>query len=750
MTRCAKPITCEFQRPFRATLQPPFIKSQFMLAGVGFALAVGVMWGLVFDRLLRKDCLLSYSERLFFCRETRMRSVKPICATRTVATLRTTAVLAVIAVPLWLTGCGGGNQSTGSSVSNATGVAVATTAKALDQTPPVVFDARVDASLCNTNGAPTASPDGSSTALMDGQCMRTSPLLLAPPNVVKVTTQQARTAGAPSTRATTLATGTITSTAVFDWAEATFAGIFVGHKTNQTAGALVYRFYPESQTYIAVNDDKVYVLGPATNNAVALVGRLADFNCLVFPGNCTVPDSPVIGTATAGDGLGVIAFSGASSGSGASVSFYTATCIAVGSSKSASATASPITVSGLTNDTLYSCQVSATNNAGTSNASGVVTVKPVASSTPITPGATAPGAPTIGAATAGNASASIAFTAPASNGGATITLYTATCTAAGVSKTGSTTASPASVTGLTNSTVYSCSVTATNSVGTGAASGSVSVTPVASTSSGTASTASVLCSYSASVLNTFLNLTSTSAISCSGTQRTITGNGIPDHTLGAFPSSGNPNTISLQNVRFTNTTAPAVVSSTGTAVAHTLGYANNAIKFDPATAESYQNAGVWNIEALNQTYFSAGADSSNAHVQPNGAYHYHGIPEGYVTRLAKGTGMALVGFAVDGFPMYARYGYNTATDANSGTKAMTPSWRKKTTPSAGRPSTSIAAMGTFTQDFEYVAGLGDLDECNGRFGVTPEFPNGIYHYYITDAFPYIQRCVKGTAASTGP
>ena len=57
---------------------------------------------------------------------------------------------------------------------------------------------------------------------------------------------------------------------------------------------------------------------------------------------------------------------------------------------------------------------------------------------------------------------------------------------------------------------------------------------------------------------------------------------------------------------------------------------------------------------------------------------------------------------------------------------------------------------TTTQDYEYVAGSGDLDECNGRFGVTPEFPNGIYHYYITDAFPYIQRCVKGTAASTGP
>ena len=27
-------------------------------------------------------------------------------------------------------------------------------------------------------------------------------------------------------------------------------------------------------------------------------------------------------------------------------------------------------------------------------------------------------------------------------------------------------------------------------------------------------------------------------------------------------------------------------------------------------------------------------------------------------------------------------------------------------------------MGAFTQDYEYVEGLGDLDQCNGRFGVT--------------------------------
>ena len=52
-------------------------------------------------------------------------------------------------------------------------------------------------------------------------------------------------------------------------------------------------------------------------------------------------------------------------------------------------------------------------------------------------------------------------------------------------------------------------------------------------------------------------------------------------------------------------------------------------------------------------------------------------------------------------------------------------------------------MGAFTQDYEYVEGLGDLDECNGRFGTTPEFPNGIYYYVVSDDFPFFTRCLKG-------
>ena len=99
--------------------------------------------------------------------------------------------------------------------------------------------------------------------------------------------------------------------------------------------------------------------------------------------------------------------------------------------------------------------------------------------------ATLPGAPTIGTATAGNASASVSFTAPASNGGSAITGYTVTSNPG--NRTGSGSTSPITVTGLTNGTAYTFTVTATNAVGTGAASAaSNAATPMASGACGTA------------------------------------------------------------------------------------------------------------------------------------------------------------------------------------------------------------------------------------------------------------------------
>ena len=97
----------------------------------------------------------------------------------------------------------------------------------------------------------------------------------------------------------------------------------------------------------------------------------------------------------------------------------------------------------------------------------------------VTPPATVPDPPTIGTATAGNTNASVAFTAPANDGGAAITTYTVTASPGGATGTGS--SSPITVIGLTNGTAYTFSVTATNSVGqSNASSGSNAVTPKAS------------------------------------------------------------------------------------------------------------------------------------------------------------------------------------------------------------------------------------------------------------------------------
>jgi hypothetical protein len=123
------------------------------------------------------------------------------------------------------------------------------------------------------------------------------------------------------------------------------------------------------------------------------------------------------------------------------------------------------------------------------------------------------------------------------------------------------------------------------------------------------------------------------------------------------------------------------------------GYALNGVKFDPSTAGTCPsdatsttdctllgNAGSWNIEALGQTTFDFGLDSNNAHVQPSGAYHYHGMPTGILNNNGVTSGnpkMLLVGFAQDGFPIYARYGYSSPTDASSALKVTRRATRSR-------------------------------------------------------------------------
>ena len=256
-----------------------------------------------------------------------------------------------------------------------------------------------------------------------------------------------------------------------------------------------------------------------------------------------------------------------------------------------------------------------------------------------------------------------------------------------------------------------------------------------------------------------------------GIERVLSGNGIPNHEIGTFPNADNPNTITEQNVNKRFTLCPEIITESRLEVigpALAIAYALNSVKFDPATAGRCNNAGEcslargqgnWNIEALGHDTFDFGDDMNHAHVQPNGEYHYHGMPELLVEFLGDNQGMTIVGWASDGFPVYARYGYSNANNSNSGIKSLAPSYRLKSEPNANRPTILTAliggpgqgttnpntpiSMGAFTQDYEYVEGLGDLDECNGRFGVTPEFPDGIYYYVVTDDFPFFTRCLKG-------
>ncbi len=124
----------------------------------------------------------------------------------------------------------------------------------------------------------------------------------------------------------------------------------------------------------------------------------------------------------------------------------------------------------LTFVTAGSCTIDA-DQSGNASTNAAPTV-----SRTFTVNAVVPGAPTIGTATAGDTQADVAFTAPASNGGATITGYTVTSNPGGFTGTGA--GSPITVTGLTNGVSYTFTVTATNSAGTGSASGaSNSITP---------------------------------------------------------------------------------------------------------------------------------------------------------------------------------------------------------------------------------------------------------------------------------
>ena len=117
----------------------------------------------------------------------------------------------------------------------------------------------------------------------------------------------------------------------------------------------------------------------------------------------------------------------------------------------------------------------------------------------------------------------------------------------------------------------------------------------------------------------------------------------------------------------------------------------------------------------------------------------------------------IVGIAYDGYPIYGPWGYTTYNDNTSAVKRVTTSFAKATVDTA-RPAgfkftdqltfsdstpNQTLVSGSFIQDYSYAPGSGDLDQSNGRYCVTPDFPNGTYAYFMCQdnsgnpVFPYV-------------
>lgn len=180
-----------------------------------------------------------------------------------------------------------------------------------------------------------------------------------------------------------------------------------------------------------------------------------------------MPGAPTIWMASPGNASVTLNFYGPLSDGGSAITSYVATSSPGNITATAAGTATSITVNGLTNGTPYIFTLTAINANGSGSAS--------TASAAVTP-STVPGAPTSVTATPANASASVSFVAPADNGGAAVTGYTVTSNPGNLTATG--TASPMAITGLTNGTPYTFTVTARNVRGSGLASApSAAVTP---------------------------------------------------------------------------------------------------------------------------------------------------------------------------------------------------------------------------------------------------------------------------------
>jgi hypothetical protein len=269
----------------------------------------------------------------------------------------------------------------------------------------------------------------------------------------------------------------------------------------------------------------------------------------------------------------------------------------------------------------------------------------------------------------------------------------------------------------------------------------------------------------------------------------VTTNGIPAYITGPF-LDGNPSLATSQNgAIFKMPLNPT--QNTGTPTATNGGniglFKNGVALFDYRDGVSWKNStqsicggpiqppcmgdGVWNRDAIPAE--KAGFDCSKAH-PAMGNYHHHQNPSAFSLDLVVISNVCstypsdglyvinatehspLIGFAYDGFPIYGAYGYANA-NGTGGIVRMKSSYQLRnitvrthyadgTNVTDGPAVSTTYPLGYFREDYEYVSHAGDasyLDVHNGRFCITPEYPDGIYCYFATvdanhnSAYPYV-------------
>lgn len=266
----------------------------------------------------------------------------------------------------------------------------------------------------------------------------------------------------------------------------------------------------------------------------------------------------------------------------------------------------------------------------------------------------------------------------------------------------------------------------------------------------------------------------------------VTTNGIPAYITGPF-LDGNPSLATSRNgaiFRFPLNPTQNTGTPTNTNGGNIGLFKNGVALFDYQDGVSWKNStgqvcggpimgctgdGVWNRDAVYAERI--GFDCAKAH-PAMGNYHHHQNPSAFNLDLIQLSTICdtypsdglyvintnehspLIGFAYDGFPIYGAYGYAN-TDGTGGIVRMKSSYQLRnitvrthyangTNVTDGPPVNSTYPLGYFREDYEFVVHTAPdyLDEHNGRFCVTPEYPNGIYCYFTTvdanhnSAYPY--------------